>query len=88
MKGESMKKEYDFRKGKRGSVISSRGKTRITLYLDDDILEEFRKRADQAGMGYQTMINQVLREFLGKKKQPIDESTLRRILREELKKTG
>jgi uncharacterized protein (DUF4415 family) len=83
-----MKKEYDFRKGKRGSVISSRGKTRITLYLDDDILEEFRKRADQAGMGYQTMINQVLREFLGKKKQPIDESTLRRILREELKKTG
>ncbi|MBW2703513.1 MAG: BrnA antitoxin family protein [Deltaproteobacteria bacterium] len=83
-----MKKEYDFKKGKRGAVISSKGKTRITLYLDDDILEAFRKRADQAGMGYQTMINQVLREFLGKKKKPIDESTLRRVLREELQKTG
>ena len=83
-----MKKEYDFKKGKRGAGVSSRGKTRITLYLDNDILEEFRKRADKAGIGYQTLINQVLREFLGKKKQPIDESTLRRILREELQKTG
>ena len=83
-----MKKEYDFKKGKRGAVISSRGKSRITLYLDNDILEEFRKRADKAGIGYQTMINQVLREFLGKKKTPVDEATLRRILREELKKTG
>jgi uncharacterized protein (DUF4415 family) len=83
-----MKKEYNFKKGKRGAVISPRGKTRITLYLDDDILEVFRKRADKAGMGYQTVINQVLREFVGKKKQPIDEAALRRILREELKKTG
>jgi uncharacterized protein (DUF4415 family) len=83
-----MKKEYDFKKGKRGAVISSKGKSRITLYLDNDILEEFRKRADKAGIGYQTMINQVLREFLGKKKTPVDEATLRRILREELKKTG
>jgi len=83
-----MKKEYDFKKGKRGAVISSKGKSRITLYLDNDILEEFRKRADKAGIGYQTMINQVLREFLGKKKAPVDEATLRRILREELKKTG
>ena len=83
-----MKKEYDFKKGKRGAVISSKGKTRITLYLDNDILEEFRRLADKAGMGYQTMINQILREFLGKKKQPVDEATLRRILREELKKTG
>ena len=83
-----MKKEYNFKKGKRGAVISSKGKSRITLYLDNDILEEFRKRADQAGIGYQTMINQVLREFLGKMKTPVDEATLRRILREELKKTG
>lgn len=83
-----MKKEYNFKKGKRGAVISSKGKTRITLYLDNDILEEFRRLADKAGMGYQTMVNQVLREFLGKKKQPVDEATLRRVLREELKKTG
>ena len=83
-----MKKENDFKKGKRRAVISSKGKTRITLYLDNDILGEFRKRADKAGIGYQTMINQFLREFLGKKKTPVDEATLRRILREELKKTG
>ncbi len=83
-----MKKEYDFKKGKRGAVISSKGKSRITLYLDKDILEEFRKRAEKAGMGYQTMINQALGEVLGKRKQPVDEATLRRIIREEIKKTG
>ena len=83
-----MKKEVDFKKGKRGAVVSSRGKTRITLYLDNHVLEEFRKRADEAGMGYQTMINQVLREYLARKKQPVDEATLRRVLREELENTG
>nr|NCS21133.1 CopG family transcriptional regulator [Microcystis aeruginosa G11-06] len=29
-----MRKEYDFSKGKRGALISSKGKTRITIYLD------------------------------------------------------
>ena len=82
-----MKKEYDFSKGKRGAVISSRGKTRITIYLDDDILEEFRKLADEAGTGYQTMINQALRTFIVKERHPVDEATLRRVLREELEKT-
>lgn len=31
-----MKKEYDFSKGKRGAVIKSRGKTRITIHLDNE----------------------------------------------------
>ena len=83
-----MKKEYDFSKGKRGAVISQKGKSRITIYLDDDVLEEFRERADKLGKGYQTIINDALREFLGTEDKPIDENTLRRILREELKKTG
>jgi len=83
-----MKKEYDFSKGKRGAVISQKGKSRITIYLDDDVLDEFRERADKLGKGYQTIINDALREFLGKEDKPIDENTLRRILREELKKTG
>ena len=79
-----MKKEYDFRKAKRGAVIPQRGKTRITMYIDDDVLEEFRDRADKAGYGYQTMINEALREYLSKASKPLDEDALRRILREEL----
>jgi len=83
-----MKKEYDFSKGRRGAVISQKQKTRITIYLDDDILNEFRDRADSSGRGYQTMINDALREHLGKAKSPVDAKTLRRILREELARTG
>jgi uncharacterized protein (DUF4415 family) len=83
-----MKREYDFSKGKRGAVIATTGKTRITIYLDDDVLEEFRERADSTGRGYQTMINEALREHLGSAQQPIDANTLRRIIREELRKTG
>jgi uncharacterized protein (DUF4415 family) len=83
-----MKKGYDFRKGKRGAVIAPTGKTRITIYLDDDVLEEFRDRADEAGRGYQTMINDALRIHLGKATRPVDEETLRRVIREELEKTG
>jgi len=79
-----MKKEYDFSNGERGPVISSKGKTRITIYLDNDILKEFRERANKEGYGYQTVINQVLREVLGKGKRPVDEATLRRIIREEM----
>jgi uncharacterized protein (DUF4415 family) len=80
-----MKKEYDFSGGKRGPVIRPKGKTRITIYLDDDVLEAFRERADSAGSGYQPMINQALREYLDRSAAPIDEATLRRILREELR---
>jgi len=83
-----MKKEYDFSKGKRGPVVPQKGKSRITIYIDDDVLEEFREQADRQGKGYQTIINDVLREYLGKANEPLSEDTLRRILREELRKTG
>jgi len=83
-----MKKEYDFTKGKRGPVIPQRGKTRITIYIDNDVLEEFRTRAESEGRGYQTMINQTLREYLNKPTSPLDEATLRRVLREELQSAG
>ena len=83
-----MKREYEFSKGKRGAVIPQTGKTRITIYIDDDVLEDFRKRADSVGRGYQTMINEALRDYLGKAGQPLDENTLRRLLREELRKPG
>lgn len=80
-----MRNEYDFSKGKRGSVIPSTGKTRITIYLDDEILKSFRERAEAAGLGYQTLINEALKAFLRKSdEKPLTESDLRRVLREEL----
>ena len=83
-----MRKEYDFSKAKRGAAMPQKGKTRISIYIDDRILAEFRDRADASGRGYQTMINDALRKHLGKSPRPLDVETLRRILREELKSAG
>ena len=88
MRDVNMKKEYNFSKGRRGPVIRQPGKTRITIYLDDPVLEAFRERADGAGRGYQTMINEALREYLGRSGDRVDADTIRRIVREELRKTG
>lgn len=84
-----MRRQYDFSKGKRGAVVpSERGKTRITIRVDTDILDWFRDQANQAGGGnYQTMLNGALREYVRERKEPI-EKTLRRVIREELKKRG
>jgi len=82
-----MRDEYDFSKGKRGAVIASPGKTRITIMLDDDVIEAFRSRAESAGIGYQTLINSALREAIAgakEKQKPLTVATLRRVLREEL----
>ena len=80
-----MKREYDFRHGKRGAVLSvPPGKTRITIRLDNDILEWFRTRAHLAGGGnYQTMINAALKEYMAQDLEEL-EDTLRRVVREEL----
>ena len=40
-----MRAEYDFSKGKRGAVIPQRGKTRISIFIDNSVLDEFRTRA-------------------------------------------
>jgi uncharacterized protein (DUF4415 family) len=79
-----MKKEYNLKNAKRGQVVPTKGKTRITMYLDTDILEDFRARADKAGYGYQTMINEALREYLSKSRKPLDEAVIRQVIREEL----
>jgi uncharacterized protein (DUF4415 family) len=83
-----MKKEYNFSKGRRGPVIRQRNKTRITIHVDNDVLEAFRERADAEGRGYQTMINEALREHLGRSRSRLSAETIRRIIREELRKTG
>ena len=84
-----MKKEYDFSKGKRGAVIPvPAGKTRITIRIDDDILHWFKAKVDAAGGGnYQTMMNNVLREFMSAERSSL-EASLRRVLREELATYG
>lgn len=83
-----MKEEYDFRQGKRGAVIPQPGKTRITIYIDNDVLDAFRTRAENSGIGYQTIMNQALREYLDKSSTFLDELTLRRVIREELQRAG
>jgi hypothetical protein len=44
-----MKKEYDFSKAKRGAVLPSAGKTRITAYLDDAVIERFKALSEKTG---------------------------------------
>jgi uncharacterized protein (DUF4415 family) len=84
-----MKRDYDFTKGKRGAVVPvPPGKTRVTIRLDTEILEWFRQQVDEAGGGnYQTLMNAVLREHIARKREPL-ESTIRRVIREELRRTG
>lgn len=77
--------QYDFGSATKGPVLPSRGKTRITMMLDDDVIEAFRRRAEAAGHGYQTEINRVLREYLAGDGQPLTLEALRQIIREELR---
>ena len=78
-----MKDAYDFSSGQRGAVVDTRGKTRITIFLDDEVLEAFRERAAQCGKGYQTLINETLRASLSPESAPLTVALLRQVLREE-----
>lgn len=87
-----MRREYDFSEAKRAKDVShlaklqseEKGKTRITIMLDNEILKNFRLRAENEGFGYQTLINQVLKNYITS--SLLTEETLRKIIREELKK--
>lgn len=59
-----MTAEYDFSQGKRGAVLPQKRKTRISIFVDDAILTEYRWRAEKAGTGYQAMMNEALRSYL------------------------
>jgi uncharacterized protein (DUF4415 family) len=85
-----MKQSYDFSQGKRGRIAAPEpvplGKTRITIRLDEDLVDHFLQQADATGgaIGYQTLINEALRQHV-EGKAPKLEETLRRVLREELR---
>lgn len=80
-----MKREYDFSNAKRGPIAPpARGKTRITIRIDEDILDWFRTQVhSQGGGNYQSLINNALREHLARKDDLLAD-TLRRVLREEV----
>ena len=84
-----MRKEYDFSKAKRGPAVPvPTGKTRITIRLDDVVVEWFKAQVEATGGGnYQTLINAALREHMRRADEPL-EKTLRRVLREELKRAS
>ena len=82
-----MRKEYDFSNARRGPIRPlPPGKTRITIRLDDEILDWFRAEVNAAGGGnYQTSINRALQEPIRRSRESL-EDTMRRVIREELKK--
>jgi uncharacterized protein (DUF4415 family) len=84
-----MKREYDFSKARRGPVIPGpKGKTRITIRLDDDVVNWFRNQVVKAAGGnYQSLINDALRQFIAHAREPLEE-TLRRVVREEIRRAS
>src|SRR5437764_4744356 len=79
-----MRAEYDFSKGKRGAVLPQKGKTRISIFIDNAVLDAFRARAQKAGTGYQTMMNEALRQYLSEAEPPATETILRHVPRQEI----
>jgi uncharacterized protein (DUF4415 family) len=74
-------------KGSRGPVVRPEsGKVRITIRLDAEIIEHFKRRVNDLGGGnYQTLINDVLKQHVRGEDQAL-EKRLRRIIREELRR--
>ena len=84
-----MKEEYDFSSAKRGSIEPVLpGKTRITIRLDNEIIDWFRSQVHEKGGGnYQTLLNEALKEYIGQRSESIEE-VLRRVVREELRNSA
>jgi hypothetical protein len=67
-----MRKNYDFSEARRGLVVQQPGRTRVRVHLDNDLLQAVRERGDAEGRGYQAMINEALRKYLGRSTEPVD----------------
>jgi uncharacterized protein (DUF4415 family) len=80
-----MKKEYDFSNAKSGAIIPSAGKTRLTIMLDNNVIAAFRARAEKSGKGYQTLINEALRNALLPEAAPVTEASVQRVIQQAIK---
>ncbi|MDR2837170.1 MAG: BrnA antitoxin family protein [Azonexus sp.] len=78
-----MKDSHDFSVAQRGAVLEPKGKRRITIWVDDAVLDTFRARAAAQGKGYQTLINEALRA-IASNDEPLTLAALRQVIREEL----
>jgi len=80
-----MKKEYNFSSAKSGAIIPSVGKTRLTIMLDNDVIAAFRARAEKSGKGYQTLINETLRNSLLPEAAPVTEASVQRVVQQAIR---
>ncbi len=80
-------RDIDFSRAKRGPVIKPEpGKTKISIRLDNAVLEHFRDLVDKAGGGnYQTLINDALVEHI-QRRSTLD--AVRQVVREALAPYG
>lgn len=80
-------RDIDFSRAKRGPVVTSApGKTKISIRVDNSVLEYFRALVDKAGGGnYQTLINDALLEHVHRR-STLD--AVRQVMREELAPYG
>lgn len=59
-----MRPEYDFSNAVRGRFYNPK-KISTSIRLDDDIILFFKKKASESKIGYQTLMNMALREYIG-----------------------
>ena len=80
-----MKEHYDFSKGKRGAIVPiPPGKTRITIRIDDDVLEWFKNQVEEAGGGsYQAMMNEALRKHIESAKGSLSDEIMKSLVEQK-----
>lgn len=85
-----MTKTFDFGAGTRGPIVPpAPGQTLISVHLDDEVIDWFRRQVNEAGGGdYQALINAVLREHIRRWEDTDLQEILRKVIREELRAAG
>jgi uncharacterized protein (DUF4415 family) len=78
-------RDIDFSQGKRGPLIAPEpGKTKISIRLDNAVLDHFRRVVEVAGGGnYQSLINDALVAHIARQSML---AAVRKVVREEITK--
>jgi len=63
-----VKEEYNFNKGVRGRFYQPQKQT-TTIRLDDDVILFFKKQAAERKVGYQSLLNAALRDYIKEQTQ-------------------